>query len=117
MTSADFTAMLPLPNVTNEGPRRRFLVLPDDYRAADVHAREAGTDLAGFYHSHPDHPARPSRYDLDHAWPFFIYVIVSVQQGEPRDMTSWRLRDDRTAFDADVLDIRSEKADRWLTRS
>jgi hypothetical protein len=44
-------------------------------------------------------------------------VIVSVQQGEPRDMTSWRLRDDRTAFDADVLDIRSEKADRWLTRS
>lgn len=96
-------SVFPLPNTTEEGPRRRFLVRPDDYRAAEARAREAGGDLLGFYHSHPDHPARPSQYDLDHAWPFFSYVIVSVQNGESRDMTSWRLREDRSAFDQEDL--------------
>ncbi len=98
-------AMLRLPNQTAEGPRNRFLVLPADYRAAEEHAGEIDLALIGFYHSHPDHPARPSRYDLDHAWPFFVYVIVSVKNGEARDMASWRLRDDRSAFDCDVLRI------------
>ena len=97
------TAVHPLPNTTEEGPRRRFLVRPDDYRVAETKARAAGGDLLGFYHSHPDHPARPSQYDLDHAWPYFSYVIVSVQNGEARDMTSWRLREDRSAFDQEDL--------------
>ena len=92
-----------LPNTTEEGPRTRFLVRPDDYRQAEKHARDVGGDLLGFYHSHPDHPARPSQYDLDHAWPFFSYVIVSVQKGESRDMTSLRLREDRSAFDQEDL--------------
>jgi proteasome lid subunit RPN8/RPN11 len=99
------TDMLRLPNLTAEGPRNRFLVLPADYRAAEAHAAQIGSELAGFYHSHPDHPARPSQYDLDHAWPFFVYLIVSVQQGEPREMTAWRLREDRAAFEADDLRI------------
>ena len=72
-----------LPNTTDEGPRRRFLVRPDDYRAAEQRARQQRVELLGFYHSHPDHPARPSQYDLDHAWPFFSYVIISVRSGEP----------------------------------
>jgi adenylyltransferase/sulfurtransferase len=92
-----------LPNTTEEGPRRRFLVRPQDYRDAERRAGELGTELLGFYHSHPDHPARPSQYDLDHAWPFFSYVIVSVRAGVPRDMTSWRLREDRSAFDQETL--------------
>ncbi len=87
-----------LPNTTEEGPRRRFLVRPDDYRVAEQRARQAGLDLLGFYHSHPDHPARPSQYDLDHAWPSFSYVIVSVMDGEDKLLTSWRLQDDRSAF-------------------
>jgi proteasome lid subunit RPN8/RPN11 len=61
--------------------------------------------LLGFYHSHPDHPAMPSQYDLDHAWPFFSYVIVSVQGGEPAELRSWRLRDDRSQFDEETLPI------------
>ena len=97
------TDVLRLPNLTAEGPRNRFLVLPADYRAAEAYAAETGVELAGFYHSHPDHPARPSQYDLDHAWPFFVYLIVSVRKGEPADMTSWRLREDRSAFEADHL--------------
>ncbi len=67
-----------LPNTTEEGPRRRFLVRATDYREAERRAGELGGELLGFYHSHPDHPARPSQYDLDHAWPTFAYVIVSV---------------------------------------
>ena len=95
--------VLALPNTTEEGPRRRFLVRPSDYRAAEQRASELGAELLGFYHSHPDHPARPSQYDLDHAWPFFSYIIVSVRGGTPEDMTSWRLRDDRSTFDPEDL--------------
>ena len=94
---------LALPNMTDEGPRRRFRVTPNDYRVAEKRAGEAGAELLGFYHSHPDHPARPSQYDLDHAWPFFSYVIVSVRSGVSGDMTSWRLREDRSAFDEEQL--------------
>src|SRR6202163_5159362 len=71
-------ATVALPNTTEEGPRRRFLVRPSDYRLAEQRARELGGELLGFYHSHPDHPARPSQYDLDHAWPTFAYIIVAV---------------------------------------
>ena len=92
-----------LPNTTEEGPRRRFLIRPADYRAAEQRAREAGLELLGFYHSHPDHPARPSQYDLDHAWPVFSYVIVSVTGGRPGDITSWRLAADRSAFEPEFL--------------
>jgi proteasome lid subunit RPN8/RPN11 len=92
-----------LPNTTEEGPRRRFRVRPDDYRDAERRAVEQGAELLGFYHSHPDHPARPSQYDLDHAWPFFSYVIVSVRGGVPQEMASWRLREDRSVFDREEL--------------
>jgi proteasome lid subunit RPN8/RPN11 len=94
----EVTATVPLPNMTEEGPRRRFLVRPDDYRLAEKQARDLGGELLGFYHSHPDHPARPSQYDLDHAWPNFAYVIVSVASGVSRDMTVWWLTEDRSRF-------------------
>jgi len=95
----------PLPNMTDEGPRRRFLVSPSDYREAEKRATELGMELLGFYHSHPDHPARPSQYDLDHAWPVFAYVILAVEKGEPKAMTSWRLCEDRSRFDEEKIYI------------
>ena len=85
------TEVYGLPNTTEEGPRRRFMVQPGDYREAEKRASASGGELLGFYHSHPDHPARPSQYDLDHAWPFFSYFFVAVRAGVPEDMTSWRL--------------------------
>jgi proteasome lid subunit RPN8/RPN11 len=101
--------IFPLPNTTGEGPRRRFLVGPADYRAAEREAAaRPGESLLGFYHSHPDHPARPSAYDLDHAWPSFWYVIVSVREGHATDMTLWRLREDRSLFDEMALATGSE---------
>ena len=89
----------PLPNVTTEGPRRRFRIDDKDYLTAERQASAAGLALLGFYHSHPDHPAVPSQYDLDHAWPTFVYPIVSVMAGEAVALRAWMLRDDRTAFD------------------
>jgi proteasome lid subunit RPN8/RPN11 len=94
----DVIDVRPLVNVTDEGPRRRFLVSSEDYRQSEAYARRVGADLVGFYHSHPDHPAEPSQYDLDHAWPNFSYVIVSVRAGTPEDLRSWRLKADRSTF-------------------
>jgi proteasome lid subunit RPN8/RPN11 len=105
------TAAVPLPNTTEEGPRRRFLVRPSDYRLAEGRAGELGGDLLGFYHSHPDHPARPSQYDLDHAWPTFAYVIVAVAAGQPGDMTVWWLKDDRSSFEEGKLHHGDENSD------
>jgi proteasome lid subunit RPN8/RPN11 len=100
-----------LPNTTEEGPRRRFLVRPADYKEAERRAAAIGAELLGFYHSHPDHPASPSQYDLDHAWPFFSYVIVSVRDSGAGEMTSWRLRDDRSAFDPEHLTYAKQDSD------
>jgi proteasome lid subunit RPN8/RPN11 len=103
-------AAFALTNTTDGPAARRFLVGPDQYRHAEKWARERGGNLAGFYHSHPDHPARPSQTDLEHAWPNFVYLIVSVAEGTPRETTCWRLREDRSGFDQG--DLRS-----WRTES
>lgn len=102
---AEVTSTVALPNITDEGPRRRFRVSDLDYLRVERAADAAGAELLGFYHSHPDHPARPSQYDLDHALPNFSYVIVSVLAGGADDMRSWRLRDDRSAFDEELLSV------------
>ena len=81
----------------------RFLITAEMYLAADKEARAQGLDIVGFYHSHPNAPARPSEYDREHAWAWYSYVIVSVQDGSARDLTSWVLREDRSAFDSEAI--------------
>lgn len=98
-----------LPNTTSGGAARRFRIGPDGYREAEGRARASGGTLVGFYHSHPNEPARPSAYDLEHAWPNLVYVIVSVNGGVAGDITVWHLRDDRSGFDEGEL--------RWHTGS
>ena len=94
----------PLVNAREEEARHnRVLILPTDVLRAERYAREKKLDVVGYYHSHPDDRAVPSQYDLDHAWPFFSYLIVSVRAGKPEAMTSWRLREDRSAFDPERL--------------
>lgn len=88
-----------LPNTTESGARRRFLISASDYRRSEQRAAEQQRSLAGFYHSHPDHPARPSQHDLDQAWPNLTYVIIAVPGGEAGEITCWRLREDRSGFD------------------
>lgn len=82
----------------------RFLISPEAYMDAEKQAREKGQQVLGFYHSHPDHPARPSVHDLEQAWPWYSYVIVSVNDGRAEEVTSWVMKDDRTQFDPEALE-------------
>lgn len=102
--SREVAELLPLANRRDDSPRNRFEVTPDDVRLAEKTAREKKLELIGWYHSHPDAPARPSDYDRNHAWPWYSYVIVSIQKGVPVDMTSWRLHDDREAYDPEAIE-------------
>jgi len=97
-TDGHVRAVHALPNVTTEGPRRRFRIDDRDYLASERQASAAGLTLLGFYHSHPDHPAEPSQYDLDHAWPTFVYPILSVRAGKPEMLRAWALQHDRSKF-------------------
>lgn len=83
----------------------RYAMTPQDWMELEDEADERGLTLVGYYHSHPDSPAIPSIYDRDHALPNFIYIITSVQNAQAVDMRVWRLRPDRTQFDADTLTI------------
>jgi proteasome lid subunit RPN8/RPN11 len=96
-------ALFPLINRRDDSPRNRFEVDADDVRSAERAAAERGLELIGWYHSHPDHPAQPSEFDREHAWPWYSYVIVSVAAGQPRELTSWRLADDRSHFRAEEI--------------
>ncbi|MEM0996585.1 MAG: M67 family metallopeptidase [Bacteroidota bacterium] len=87
----------PVTNSKEGDQRRRFSISPKDYMAAERYALEQGTTLLGVYHSHPNHPAIPSEHDLRQALPFFSYIIVSIQEGKPDHLRSWRL-DDAGAF-------------------
>lgn len=87
----------------------RFLITPEAYMKSEKAARSKGLDIVGFYHSHPNARARPSQYDLDQAWPFYSYVIVSVMDKTADTMTSWILRDDRSAFDEEDIALEGEE--------
>lgn len=98
--------LFPRVNRREDSPRNRFSVTADDVREAEKAAREQGAEVIGWYHSHPDHPAQPSEYDREHAWPWYSYVIVSVNAGAAGKMTSWRLDDDRARFSEESMEIR-----------
>jgi len=109
MTSPrEISGLFPLVNRTVDSPHNRFSVTPLDVLNAEKVARAGGWDVIGWYHSHPDHPAKPSEYDREHAWPWYSYIIVSVQEGVPLKMTSWRLKDDRTEYTEETIEVRSE---------
>jgi proteasome lid subunit RPN8/RPN11 len=99
----DIVEAFALPNEMQGERRRRFLIGPDEYRLAERRAIDTKLELLGFYHSHPDHPAVPSQFDLDHAWPNLSYIIVSVKQGQADEMRSWRLRADRSGYDEEQI--------------
>lgn len=84
---------IPVTNNKDGDKRRRFEISPTDYLQAERYALDNNTSLLGVYHSHPDHPARPSVHDLKQAVPFFSYLIVSVLQGKVSNITSWQLSD------------------------
>jgi proteasome lid subunit RPN8/RPN11 len=102
------TAAWPLANTSGEDHERRFTIDPSTYRSVELRAEYEGVSLLGFYHSHPDAPARPSQTDLMQALPNIDYIIVSVVHATPSDVTCWRLRDDRAAFAPEEIQWRPE---------
>ena len=98
-------ALLPLEEPGRESDRNRFLIDPQDQVRVEKDARARQLTVLGYYHSHPDHPARPSRYDQEHAWPWYSYVILSVEQGAARELSCWVLAEDRSHFDCQSVEI------------
>ncbi len=84
--------------------RRRFEISPEDYLKAELYAVQHDTDLLGVYHSHPNHPAKPSTHDLAQAAPVFSYIIISVVNGKVDEITSWQLND-QSVFDKEEITI------------
>ena len=88
-----------------ESRHRRFAVTAEDYKTLERKAKEAKLTLLGFYHTHPDHPAKPSKTDLSYAWPFFSYIILSVQKGEAEELYSYTLDPEKNEFHEEALEI------------
>ena len=98
--------ILRLDNAREDGARHdRFLITPQDYLNAELTADRLGLSLIGVFHSHPDHPNRPSEYDREWAQPFFSYIITTVNQGNAIESRSWRLLEDRSKFSEEEIKI------------
>ena len=97
--------LLPVDDLARETERNRFLIDPLEQLRMEKDARSRGLDVLGYYHSHPDHPARPSVYDREHAWPWYSYIIVSVERGTAKDLTCWVLAEDGGAFYPESLEV------------
>lgn len=97
----------PITNRRTDDPHR-YLISADDLRSAAREVERSELEVLGFYHSHPDHPAAPSAFDQEHAWPWYSYVIVRVDGGRSGDIASWILQDDRSAMRSEPLDVFTE---------
>ena len=100
------TETYPISNAREESAKRnRFLIEPEELMRGERYARERDLEVVGFYHSHPDSPAVPSQYDLEHAWPTYSYIIVSTQLDTATDLFSWEQEPDRSRFNQEEIRV------------
>jgi proteasome lid subunit RPN8/RPN11 len=99
--------LVPVANRRTDDPHR-YLISPDDLRRTTADLSRSGLEVLGFYHSHPDHAAVPSAFDVDHAWPWYSYMIVAVDGGRAGEISSWELEDDGRSMRPELLDILTE---------
>ena len=99
------TKCIPAENQRTDSPANRYLITADFLSDLEEKLKGTGSAILGFFHSHPDVPARPSAYDQEHAWPWYSYLIISVTKGKVGEVHNWRLRDDRSAFDPEKLEL------------
>lgn len=101
--------LLPMENAMAESEQHnRVLILPKDVLRAERFARAKKLDVVGYYHSHPDHVAVPSQFDLDHALPVWTYIIVSVENGQAVKLLAWEMENDRSKFNEEEIFILAE---------
>ena len=94
-------------NLVTDRAADRYEIDPRDQLVAERELCADGSIVLGYYHSHPDHPARPSETDARFAWPGYVYVIVSVEMGAAMAATAWTLRESEPRFDQVPLEIES----------
>jgi proteasome lid subunit RPN8/RPN11 len=99
--------LVPATNRRTDDPRR-YLIDPDDLRRIEAELRPLKQDVLGCYHSHPDHPAVPSAFDVEQAWPWYSYLILRVDSGRAAEVASWVLVDDRSTMRSEPIDVLSE---------
>ena len=101
--SREITEVIRVENTKGENRERRFLIDPRALLNAEKVAKDRGLDVLGIYHSHPNHPSQASEFDRTHAMPFWSYLIISCIDGKTASIQSWRLKEDRSAFDEEEL--------------
>jgi len=99
------TKLVVAQNQRHDSLRNRYLIDPAVIYRLESELRGTGKAILGFFHSHPDAPARPSLYDQEHAWPWYSYLIVSVVRGKTADTTVWQLRPDRSGFEQGAFEV------------
>jgi proteasome lid subunit RPN8/RPN11 len=92
-------------NLNTERAQDRYELDPKDMLAAQQELDGGPWDIIGIYHSHPDHPSRPSQTDLNHAWPGWSYMIGSVATGSVENIQSWELNSSGERFDEESMEI------------
>jgi len=86
------SSVAPCGNTRADSPHNRYNIDPRELIRIQREGRERGEDIVGFYHSHPDHPARWSPTDLAEAhWFGCSYVITSVEKGAAAITNSFEL--------------------------
>ena len=89
-------------NRETDRPAVRYQIAPEDLLRIQREARDAGREILGFYHSHPDHPARPSETDrwiaAEGLSDGVVHVVVGVEGGERATATAWVFHDATQAF-------------------
>ncbi|MGB9736142.1 MAG: Mov34/MPN/PAD-1 family protein [bacterium] len=92
-------------NIKQDRKEDRFVLDPSDILNAEKYAKERGIDILGFYHSHPDHPAKPSQTDLESAWEDYYYAIASVDKGRMSKIGLFKLSDKGNSFIEETINI------------
>jgi len=88
------------------GPKHdRYDIRPLDLFRADRAVSQRGLSIAGVYHSHPDYPATLSRFDLEHSFPWYCYVVVSVPRGRAGETRSWAPEEDRGSASEHAIEV------------
>ncbi len=95
----------PIRNRNVERAVDRYDMDPYEFNQADKDARKGGYDIIGIYHSHPDHPARPSGFDAERAWAGYSYFIIAVKDGKKEALKSWVFDETKKGFDEEEIKI------------
>jgi len=102
-------SVLPVNNTFEAKQRgRRYLIDPMAILRAEEEAQQRGLSVLGVFHSHPDHPPTPSKFDVEWAVPWYVYLITAVRQGIAEHTRAWRLQEDHAEMIEEQLAIEQE---------